>query len=516
MWRIAESPASYHSVMTSRLAKSQELDRHTGCVNSISWNEDGSKLVSGSDDRTVVIWGGYPLSPIIALPTGHRNNVFCATFTPHSQDAQIITCAADGCVHLLNSETGARDILYESESASYCFKHVHTPLTPESGLVTISDGSLIRFDIRTKSTFPILNIRHDQTLRQLSLGRFTTPPSGTALSFNPIDPFMFALGTSTKCVFFYDFRNLSTPLFKVIPEFQRPSQYPGDTEAVSGLCWDHRGRIIVNYCRQNLIEIDLNLVQLGTSSPKVGSLSIPRQWTGRVNHETFLKEVALLGNDQFVATGSDCGNIFIWERFGEQKLILKKKADPFILNCVAPHPELPLLATSGIANSVSIWEPINANFFIHRASSDVTENSVDEATSRLSEADSLRSQGNQLFHNSNYSAALAKYSELCDLLRFRCDHQDITLARRTALEKGLNNLAAALIQLGRWTAAIDACDEVLDMNTGNEKALFRRAKCYFRLGNLDMAISDIQHLLALNPENIDAVHLMDLIEGGRV
>lgn len=36
------------------LALSEELHGHMGCVNRITWNEDGTKLASGSDDRKVL------------------------------------------------------------------------------------------------------------------------------------------------------------------------------------------------------------------------------------------------------------------------------------------------------------------------------------------------------------------------------------------------------------------------------------------------------------------------------
>ena len=35
----------------------ETLERHGGCVNCVSWNEDASLLISGSDDMTVCVWG---------------------------------------------------------------------------------------------------------------------------------------------------------------------------------------------------------------------------------------------------------------------------------------------------------------------------------------------------------------------------------------------------------------------------------------------------------------------------
>lgn len=58
--------------------------------------------------------------------------------------------------------------------------------------------------------------------------------------------------------------------------------------------------------------------------------------------------VTFLGqDDEYVASGSDCGHLFIWsKRDGVLRHCLK--GDSRIVNCVEPHPQLPFtLATSG-------------------------------------------------------------------------------------------------------------------------------------------------------------------------
>lgn len=54
--------------------------------------------------------------------------------------------------------------------------------------------------------------------------------------------------------------------------------------------------------------------------------------------------------------GSDDGNFYMWER---KTLNLRGvyKADKAIVNCVQPHPTLPLIATSGIDHEIAIWNP---------------------------------------------------------------------------------------------------------------------------------------------------------------
>ncbi len=54
--------------------------------------------------------------------------------------------------------------------------------------------------------------------------------------------------------------------------------------------------------------------------------------------------------------GSDDGRVFIYDaRSGAP--IIALEADEDVANCVAPHPSLPVLATSGIESAVRLWSP---------------------------------------------------------------------------------------------------------------------------------------------------------------
>lgn len=72
---------------------------------------------------------------------------------------------------------------------------------------------------------------------------------------------------------------------------------------------------------------------------------------------TMIKEANFWGND-FVMSGSDCGHVFVWER-DTAKLCMLLEADQHVVNCLQPHPYLPMLATSGIDYDVKLWAPIN-------------------------------------------------------------------------------------------------------------------------------------------------------------
>lgn len=80
------------------------------------------------------------------------------------------------------------------------------------------------------------------------------------------------------------------------------------------------------------------------------------RFTGHCNIET-IKDVNFLGpHDEFVTSGSDDGNFFIWRKStGELLDILE--GDQQVVNVIESHPHLPLVAVSGIDTTVKLFAP---------------------------------------------------------------------------------------------------------------------------------------------------------------
>ncbi|KAG0709673.1 WD40 repeat-like protein [Suillus ampliporus] len=80
------------------------------------------------------------------------------------------------------------------------------------------------------------------------------------------------------------------------------------------------------------------------------------RFTGHCNVET-VKDVNFLGpHDEFVTSGSDDGNFFIWRKStGELVDILE--GDQHVVNVIESHPHLPLVAVSGIDTTVKLFAP---------------------------------------------------------------------------------------------------------------------------------------------------------------
>ena len=92
----------------------KRLEVHQGCVNTLSWNERGTLLLSGSDDHRLVITNPFNYRKVHEVHTSHRANIFSAKFLPETSDLKVISCAGDGMVLYT-------DILREEETATCTF-----------------------------------------------------------------------------------------------------------------------------------------------------------------------------------------------------------------------------------------------------------------------------------------------------------------------------------------------------------------------------------------------------------
>ncbi|KAJ5086127.1 hypothetical protein N7532_010898 [Penicillium argentinense] len=79
-----------------------------------------------------------------------------------------------------------------------------------------------------------------------------------------------------------------------------------------------------------------------------------RVYRGHCNIKT-VKDVNFFGlNDEYVVSGSDCGRLFIWDRKTTELLNILE-GDSEVVNVVQGHPYEPMLAVSGIDNTIKIF-----------------------------------------------------------------------------------------------------------------------------------------------------------------
>jgi len=87
---------------------------HRGCVNALSWSDDGTTLLSGSDDTRICIWASdaessntvspHPMKLVDTIATGHRANIFSARYLPNTNTPTIVSCAGDKEIRVFEVE----------------------------------------------------------------------------------------------------------------------------------------------------------------------------------------------------------------------------------------------------------------------------------------------------------------------------------------------------------------------------------------------------------------------------
>lgn len=79
-------------------------------------------------------------------------------------------------------------------------------------------------------------------------------------------------------------------------------------------------------------------------------------YRGHLNEQT-VKDVSFVGlHDELVASGSEGGVFFIWNA-QTSNIVFIGRSDHHIVNGVAQHPRLPVIAVHGIDSTIKLWEP---------------------------------------------------------------------------------------------------------------------------------------------------------------
>ncbi|KAE8651395.1 WD repeat protein iqw1 isoform X2 [Cucumis sativus] len=86
-------------------------------------------------------------------------------------------------------------------------------------------------------------------------------------------------------------------------------------------------------------------------------IDMKQRYVGHCNIGTDIKQASFLGQKgEYVASGSDDGRWFIWEK-ETGRLIKILVGDGAVVNCVQSHPFDCAIATSGIDNTIKLWTP---------------------------------------------------------------------------------------------------------------------------------------------------------------
>lgn len=187
-----------------RLKLEGTLNVHDGCVNTISWNDTGEYILSGSDDTFLVISNPYNKKVKKSIRSGHRANIFSAKFMPHTSGQEIISCSGDGIIYYTHTEKSPEQNRQCQFTCHYgtAYEIMTVPNDPYTFLSCGEDGTVRWFDLRTKTSCTKEDCKDDILIN--------CRRAATSISISPLVPYYLAVGCSDSSVRIYDRRMLGT------------------------------------------------------------------------------------------------------------------------------------------------------------------------------------------------------------------------------------------------------------------------------------------------------------------
>ena len=187
------------------------------------------------------------------------------------------------------------------------------------------------------------------------------------IAIDPQSPNHFSVGGSDEYVRLYDSRRISqdgsSNMNQPVDTFCPKHLLMGGKVHITGIAYSNSREILVSY-NDELVYLFQNNMGLGPSPESaqpehLDKLEELQAYSGHRNSRT-VKGVSFFGaNDEYVVSGSDCGNMFIWRKKGGE-LLRMMRGDNNVVNCIEPHPQFPFLATSGIDKTIKIWTPASS------------------------------------------------------------------------------------------------------------------------------------------------------------
>lgn len=123
---------------------------------------------------------------------------------------------------------------------------------------------------------------------------------------------------------------------------------------------------------------------------------------------------------------------------------------------------------------------------------------------KIEAAGKKKEEGNALFKVAKYFRASKKYEKAAKYIEYDTSFSEEEKKQSKPLKVTCNlNNAACKLKLKDYTQAEKLCTKVLEIESQNVKALYRRAQAYIQTADLELAEMDIKKALEIDPNNRD-------------
>ncbi|KAL6848400.1 hypothetical protein ACP4OV_021694 [Aristida adscensionis] len=125
---------------------------------------------------------------------------------------------------------------------------------------------------------------------------------------------------------------------------------------------------------------------------------------------------------------------------------------------------------------------------------------------KIEAATKKKDEGNVWFKMGKYARASKRYGKALNLVEYdgSFSEEEKLLSKPLKISCKLNN-AACKLKLKDYKEARELCTEVLELDSTNVKALYRRAQAHAHLVDFDLAEEDIKKALEIDPDNRDVM-----------
>ena len=326
-------------LVNSRFNTSENLFRrdllsHYGCVNAIEFSNQGDLLVSGGDDRRVLLWKVEQAIRGVGKPAvmkaQHISNIFCLGYD--SSKTKIFSAGNDDQVIVHDLRTGDVVNFFLHEKPVYGLSiHPHNDNVFASAC---DDGRVLIYDIRRSSA-----------IENFCLAQYKT--AFHSVMFNPMEPKMLATANAKEGVSLWDARKPLEPVLRYGNGSSEQSCMNVRFNAAGNRLLALRRRLPpVLYA----VDSSTHLCQFDHS--------------GYYNSCT-MKSCCFAGdNDEYVLSGSDDFNLYMWKIPSEgvrwvysAHMVLHGHRS--IVNQVRYNQASCIFASSGVEKIIKIWSPFS-------------------------------------------------------------------------------------------------------------------------------------------------------------
>ncbi|CAO2192202.1 unnamed protein product [Urochloa humidicola] len=149
-------------------------------------------------------------------------------------------------------------------------------------------------------------------------------------------------------------------------------------------------------------------------------------------------------------------------------------------------------------NSTVIYKVEVVSFVKDKESWDLNNEEKIEAAGKKKE------EGNVLFKLGKYARASKRYEKAAKYIEYDSSFSEDEKKQSKQLKISCNlNNAACKLKLKDYKEAVKLCTKVLELDSQNVKALYRRVQAYIQLADLELAEADIKKALEIDPDNRD-------------